>query len=186
LRLSREPDSLYREVQMLHPGEWVVIDEVQKVPALLDEVHRLIETRHLNFILSGSSARKLRRGAANLLAGRASVEHLFPLVSDEMSSRFNGDSALLNGTLPLAAIGSDAQSYLTAYAETYLQEEIRAEALTRDIGNFSRFLEVAARQNGQVTNVTGIARDTAVSRQGDEGSCAGDLYSAQWPAPPAA
>ena len=80
LRLSREPELLFREVQGLRSGDWVVIDEVQKVPSLLDEVHRLIETRHLKFILSGSSARKLRRGGSNLLAGRATVEHLFPLV----------------------------------------------------------------------------------------------------------
>jgi len=165
LRLSREPYLLFHEAQTLQPGDWIVIDEVQKVPSLLDEVHRLIETRHLNFILSGSSARKLRRGGVNLLAGRAVVEHLYPLVSAEMEFQLNVSDALRYGTLPTVVTGSDAQSYLTAYAETYLQEEIRAEALTRNIGNFSRFLEVAARQNAQVTNVSGIARDAAVTRQ---------------------
>lgn len=165
LRLSREPELLFREVQALRPGAWVVIDEVQKVPNLLDEVHRLIETRHLNFILSGSSARKLRRGGTNLLAGRATVENLFPLVSAEMSFELAVSEVLIYGTLPLAVTGDDPQSYLTAYAETYLQEEVRAEALTRNIGSFSRFLEIAARQNAQVTNVAGIARDAAVSRQ---------------------
>jgi len=156
---------LYREIQNLPPGEWVVIDEIQKVPALLDEVHRLIETRKLNFILSGSSARKLRRGGTNLLAGRAAVEHLYPLVSAEMAFHCNVAEVLTRGTLPLAVTGDDPLSYLAAYAETYLQEEVRAEALTRNIGGFSRFLEIAARQNGQVTNVSSISRDAAVSRQ---------------------
>jgi len=165
LRLSRNPEMLFNEVQMFHPGDWIVIDEVQKVPRLLDEVHRLIETRHLKFVLSGSSARKLRRGGTNLLAGRAVVEHLFPLVSAEMSFQDNIHDMLIRGTLPLAIRAEDPGAFLSAYADTYLQEEIRAEALTRSIGNFSRFLEIAARQNGQLTNVTGIARDAAVSRQ---------------------
>ncbi len=164
LRLAREPAMLFREVEGLAPGTWVVIDEIQRVPELLDEVHRLIETRRLRFVLSGSSARKLRRGAANLLAGRAVVEHLYPLVSAERSFQVNLDDALRNGTLPLAVTGDDPVAYLTAYAEMYLQEEIRAEALTRSVGAFSRFLEIAARQNGQVTNVSAISRDAAVSR----------------------
>ncbi len=134
------------------------------LPELLDEVHRLIETRRLRFVLSGSSARKLRRGGANLLAGRAVVEHLYPLVSAERSFQVNLDDALRYGTLPLAVTGDDPVAYLTAYAETYLQEEVRAEALTRSVGDFSRFLEIAARQNGQMTNVSAIARDAAVSR----------------------
>ena len=164
LRLAREPATLFREVEGLAPGTWVVLDEVQRVPELLDEVHRLIETRRLRFVLSGSSARKLRRGGANLLAGRAVVEHLYPLVSAERSFQVNLDDALRHGTLPLAVTGDDPAAYLTAYAETYLQEEIRAEALTRSVGGFSRFLEIAARQNGQVTNVSAISRDAAVTR----------------------
>jgi len=165
LRLSRDPNMLFREVHMLPPGSWVVVDEVQKVPELLNEVHRLIETKHLRFVLSGSSARKLRRGGTNLLAGRAHVEHLFPLVSAETGFALKIPDALVHGTLPTALIGADPQSYLASYAQTYLQEEVRAEALTRNIGHFARFLEVAARQNAQVTNVAAIARDSAVSRQ---------------------
>ncbi len=165
LRLSREPGALYNEVRALPPGTWVVIDEIQKVPALLDEVHRLMEITGLKFILSGSSARKLRRGGFNLLAGRARVLNLFPLVSAEMSFDADIRNVLVHGTLPLAVTGDDPVSYLTAYTETYLQEEVRAEALTRDIGGFSRFLEIAARQNGQVTNMSGISRDAGVSRQ---------------------
>lgn len=164
LRLAREPAALFREVEGLSPGAWVVIDEVQRVPELLNEVHRLIETRRLRFVLSGSSARKLRRGGANLLAGRAVVHHLFPLVSAERSFRVDFDDALRHGALPLAVTGDDPAAYLSAYAETYLQEEIRAEALTRSVGSFNRFLEIAARQNGQVTNVSSISRDAAVSR----------------------
>ena len=164
LRLSRDPAALYRETESLPAATWVVIDEVQKVPDLLDEVHRLIERRHLRFVLSGSSARKLKRGGGNLLAGRAVVEHLFPLVSAERAYQLSLDDALVHGSMPLAVTGEDPVGYLLAYAETYLQEEIRAEGLTRSIGSFSRFLEVAARQNGQVTNVAAIARDAAVGR----------------------
>ena len=165
MRLSREPGLLFREAETLSPRSWVVIDEVQKVPELLNEVHRLIESRHLKFILSGSSARKLRRGGTNLLAGRAAVHDMFPLTSREMSFDFSVEEALVRGTMPLSVTGEDPLSYLSAYAATYLQEEIRAEALTRNIGGFSRFLEVAARQNGQITNVSAIARDAGVSRQ---------------------
>ena len=164
LRLSREPAALFRETEDLPAGSWVVIDEVQKVPEVLDEVHRLIERRRLRFVLSGSSARKLRRGGSNLLAGRAVVEQMFPLVSAERAFEMSIDDALLHGCMPLSVVGDDPAGYLLAYAETYLQEEIRAEALTRNIGSFSRFLEIAARQNGQVTNVSAIARDAAVAR----------------------
>ena len=164
LRLAREPGALFREVETLSAGDWVVLDEVQRVPELLNEVHRLIETRGLRFVLSGSSARKLRRGGANLLAGRALVHHLFPLVAAERSFRVDVDAALRHGALPLAVTGEDPAAYLSAYAETYLQEEIRAEALTRNVGGFSRFLEIAARQNGQVTNAAAISRAAAVSR----------------------
>jgi len=164
LRLAREPHALFREASTAPPGSWVVIDEIQKVPALLDEVHALIESRGLRFVLSGSSARKLRRGASNLLAGRAVVEHLFPLVSAEAGWDALGGEPLANGTMPMALTSEDPVGFLTAYAQTYLQEEIRAEALTRNVGDFSRFLEIAARQNGQVTNVAGLARDAGVSR----------------------
>ncbi len=165
LRLSRNPSEIYRELESETEDRWVVIDEVQKVPALLDEVHRLIEDRGRRFVLSGSSARKLRRGGTNLLAGRAIVTQMFPFVSAELSEDFSVSRMLAGGSLPMSVLGDDPDSYLVTYAETYLQEEIRAEALTRNIGHFSRFLEVAARQNGQVTNMSGIARDAAVSRQ---------------------
>lgn len=165
LRLNREPGALYRELLPLPSGSWAVVDEVQKAPALLDEVHRLIESRGLNFVLSGSSARKLRRGGTNLLAGRAVTVSMFPLVSAELDFDVDVTRALRFGTLPLAVTEDDPQDFLRTYAETYLDQEIRAEALTRDLGAFSRFLEIAARQNGQLTNVASIARDAGVARK---------------------
>ena len=164
MRLNRNPAALYGELQALPPETWVVIDEVQKAPALLDQVHRLIESRRLRFILSGSSARKLRRGGANLLAGRAVTVALFPLVCAEFGFEFDPERTLRFGTLPMAVTEDGPEDYLRTYAETYLDQEIRAEALTRNLGSFARFLEVAARQNGQVTNASSIARDAGAAR----------------------
>ncbi len=164
LRLARSPGTLFQELQHLPPKSWVVIDEVQKVPALMDEVHRLIEDNRLRFVLCGSSARKLKRSGANLLAGRAVLTNLFPLTFAELGDDYDGDRAITHGTLPLSITAPDPEGYLATYADTYLSEEIKAEALTRNVGAFSRFLEVAARQNGQVTNVSNIAREAAVGR----------------------
>jgi uncharacterized protein len=162
LRLERQPDLLYDELKTLPADTWVVLDEVQKVPALLNEVQRLIEGHGLRFILCGSSARKFKRSRVNLLAGRAIETRMFPLVYKELGADFDLTKQLQLGCLPMALTGSDPEGYLHTYANTYLQEEIRAEAVTRNIGAFSRFLEVAARQNGQVNNLNGIARDVAV------------------------
>ncbi len=164
LRLSKVPSLLFDELSHLQEGSWVIIDEVQKVPALLDEVHRLIETRRLRFILSGSSARKLRKGGSNLLAGRAALTQLFPLTSAEVGFQIKIPRALEFGMLPQSLLQEDPHPYLRTYAEMYLEEEIKQEALTRNIGGFARFLEVAARQNGQITNVSNIARDAQVAR----------------------
>ena len=169
LRLSKEPSILYDELAHLEKGRWVIIDEVQKVPALLDEVHRLIESRKLKFALSGSSARKLKRGGSNLLAGRAVLANMFPLVSQEVGYQIDLTRILRFGTLPMSYTGIDPDSYLRTYADVYLAEEIKSEALTRNFGGFSRFLEVAARQNANVTNVSSIARDAQVSRQTVQG-----------------
>ena len=164
LRLGKAPHTLYAELATLAPGETAVIDEVQKVPALLDQVHRLIEEKRLRFVLSGSSARKLRRGGVNLLAGRAVTCAMLPLVSAELNFELDVERALTLGMLPMAVTGDDPAAYLRAYAETYLVQEIHAEALTRNVGAFARFLEVAARQNAQATNATAMARDVGVSR----------------------
>lgn len=164
IRYEIAPYLLREELRTISRNQLIVIDEVQKVPALLDEVHGLIENKGLRFVLSGSSARKLRRGASNLLAGRAIVKQLYPLVSAETGWDKMGEATIERGSLPLAITAPDPKQFLAAYAQTYLQEEIRAEALTRNIGDFGRFLEIAARQNGQVTNVSGLARDAEVGR----------------------
>jgi predicted AAA+ superfamily ATPase len=168
LQLARDPGQLAREVGALPPKQWVVIDEVQKVPELLDEVHRLMERDKRRFLLSGSSARKLKRGGANLLAGRALRLALFPLVSQEVGGAPSLERISF-GMLPRVFTSDTPRKHLEAYAQTYVKEEVQAEALTRNIGGFARFLEVAARQNGQVTNASNIARDAQVARQTVQG-----------------
>ena len=165
LRLAKEPGVLYRELSVLPAGAWAVIDEVQKVPALLDEVHRLIETRRLRFVLSGSSARKLRRGGVNLLAGRAVTVAMMPLVSAELGFDIEPSRLLRYGALPTAVNEPDPRPYLRTYAETYLVQEVQAEALARNVGAFARLLEVAARQNGQTTNAASIAKAVGIARE---------------------
>ena len=148
-------------------GSWIVVDEVQRLPQLLDEIHDLI-SRHgsdYKFALSGSSARKLRRLDANLLAGRVIERAMFPFVARELGTDFDLESVLRFGSLP--GILTD-ESYrvekLRAYVHTYLRQEIQQEALVKDLGSFHRFLKVAALMHGQVVNQTAIARDAAVSR----------------------
>lgn len=165
LRLSRDPGLLRAECSALSDGAWIVIDEVQRVPALLDEVQHLMAKKRQCFVLSGSSARKLKRGGANLLAGRAEVRHMFPLVSAEAGLDRPLDDILCEGMLPLAVTGRRPLAFLRSYCELYLHQEIQAEALVRQIGPFHRFLEVAARVNGQTVNVAGIARDAGIARQ---------------------
>ena len=169
IRLSRNPSLLYQETAHLPLGSWVIVDEIQKVPALLNEVHRIIEEKKIRFILSGSSARKLRESGVNLLAGRALTYSLFPLVTQEVGFKLDLDRQIHFGMLPGSFLSANPKKYLQAYTETYLKEEIREEALTRNFGNFARFLEIAARQNGQLTNTTAIARDAGVARQTVQG-----------------
>ncbi len=165
LRLSRKPSLIYDELKILPQDTWVVIDEVQKVPELLNEVHRLIEQKQLRFILSGSSARRLKKESSNLLAGRAVFTPFFPLVSSEVEYQVRSPESYVYGMLPKAFKADRPHAFLKSYAESYLNEEIKAEALARNIGSFSRFLEIAARQNGQITNVSNISRDSQVARQ---------------------
>ncbi|MBR5697355.1 MAG: ATP-binding protein [Prevotella sp.] len=156
------PALLREECEMLNEGELVIIDEVQKVPALLDEVHWLIENRGLRFILCGSSARKLRRSGANLLGGRALRRTLFPLVSAEIPD-FNVQRALNNGMLPRHYLVEDPSRRIQAYIGDYLQQEIVEEAIVRQLDAFTRFLQVAALSNSEIVNYTNIAQDCAVS-----------------------
>jgi predicted AAA+ superfamily ATPase len=162
LRLSAEPMLLEALVgERRGPADWVVIDEVQKVPALLDEVHRLIEARDLRFLLTGSSARKLKRGQANLLAGRAWTARLHPLTYPEIP-RFDLARMLRWGGLPPVVQSAEPEEELRAYASTYLREEIQAEGLVRRLPQFSRFLETAARTSGQMLNFAQIASDVGM------------------------
>ena len=148
----------------LPTGSWVVIDEVQKNPALLNEVHRLIEEKKLKFVLSGSSARQLKKSGTNLLAGRASQRFLFPFVPEELGDDFNLEQALRYGTLPIVWAAEDKKDVLQSYSQIYLKEEIQAEALVRNLQGFVRFLPIAAVCHGQSLNTSSIARDAGVAR----------------------
>lgn len=164
LRLSRSPTELESIITAYGPCSVVVIDEVQKVPQLLDEVHRLIESKGLKFLLTGSSARKLRRGQANLLAGRAWHAALFPLTWAELNtSNFDLDRYLRYGGLPTVYLSKDPDEELQAYTKTYLYEEIQAEGLVRRLPQFARFLQVAALSSGQMLNFAAIGSDAQVS-----------------------
>ena len=164
--LSQRPDSLLERLTAAESNSLVVIDEVQRVPELLNLVHLLIEERGIKFILSGSSSRKLKRGDANLLAGRALYYELFPLTSVELGQDFNLRSALEWGTLPSLACLKEKQEkieYLESYVEVYLREEVVAEQLVRKLPPFRRFLDIAAQMNTKIINYSKIGRETGVS-----------------------
>jgi predicted AAA+ superfamily ATPase len=166
-RFSRNPDELH-EIVMGLPEETthVIIDEVQKNPLLLDVVHRLMGETNKFFVMTGSSARKLKQGGANLLAGRAFVYNMYPLTHIELGDTFNLDQALQWGTLPeLFTMDSDEEKseFLYAYAHTYLKEEVWNEHFIRDLDPFRRFLEVVAQSNGKQINFSNIAKDVGVS-----------------------
>jgi len=161
-RFNRRPALLREELSLLPEGELVIIDEIQKLPVLLDEIHWLMTNRNLRFIMSGSSARKLVRSGANLLGGRALRKRLYPLVSAEIPD-FDLVKACNNGMIPRHYLTENATKRLQAYIGDYLQEEIKAEALTRNLTTFSRFMEVAALSNGEVLNYSNIASECGVS-----------------------
>lgn len=153
--------ALLRERYQDHRG-LIVIDEVQKVPALLDEVHWLIENKGLSFVLSGSNARKLRRGHANLLGGRAWRRTLAPLSFLEVEG-FDLEKIMISGLLPPHFLSPAPSEDLRAYIADYLKEEIAAEALTQNIPAFSEFLRVAALTSSELLNYTNVARESGVS-----------------------
>lgn len=161
--LSSNPSRLEQFVPPLYK-DWIVIDEVQRVPELLNEVHRLIENKRYRFILTGSSARSLRRKGVNLLAGRALTYHMHPLTIQEIGTGFNLDHALQFGLLPMAVTHKDPKRYLENYVQTYLREEVLQEGLTRNIGAFHRFLEVASFSQGNILTMTEIGRELALNR----------------------
>lgn len=173
VRYEHEPGLLRAQVLTRPTSDWVVIDEVQRIPKLLDEVHYLMEEEgYKRFALTGSSARKLRRGGTNLLAGRAVLRNLYPLTTAETRYSVPVDQLMRYGSLPLSVTASDddaREDFLRSYATTYLAEEIKAEGLVRDLGSYSRFLEVAAIAAGQRTNISGLARDAGVARDTTRG-----------------
>jgi predicted AAA+ superfamily ATPase len=146
----------------------IVIDEVQKLPALLDEVHRLIERRRFRFVLTGSSARKLRRSGTNLLAGRARTIEMHPFTASELGSRWKLAHAIRYGMLPTVWVDDDPADYLKAYVGTYLREEVQQEALVRNLASFTRFLEAASFSQGAVLNMQAVAADSGINRKSVE------------------
>jgi uncharacterized protein len=161
--LAKNPDYLIKviEAQKKCP-EWVIIDEIQKIPKLLDTVHYLIESKKIKFALTGSSARKLKRGAANLLAGRAFSFELFPLTHTELGKKFDLHHYLSYGGLPALTAFADKENihhYLKTYISTYLKEEIQAEQIVRNLKPFRLFLDTAAQMNAKIINFSKIAQD---------------------------
>jgi len=164
IHYASDPGLLRRQLEVLRAGDWVWIDEIQRLPELLNEVHWGIEKKKLKFALSGSSARKLRRAGVNLLGGRAISKTLYPFVSTELKNDFLLETALEFGTIPLIFTSEDQKQKLKAYAHSYLREEIQAEALVKDLPSFIRFLRIAAMLHGQVLSLSSIARDAGVKR----------------------
>ena len=163
-KLLREPSLLLEIVRARPIDQWIIIDEVQKIPELLNLVHLLIEERKQKFILTGSSARKLKRHGVNLLAGRAIDKKFHPLSAEEMGVAFNLKEALLFGQLPSLLTAESKKESLSAYVGMYLKEEIQQEALVRKLDQFARFMEVAAFSQAQVLSVLSVASDLGVSR----------------------
>lgn len=165
-RFFRSPNEMLQRMAAAKPEVvWVVIDEIQRVPKLLDIVHEQTQSSRFRFVMTGSSGRKLKRGASNLLAGRAFVYHLFPLLMSELGDHFSLQSALEWGTLPRIfqlESDDDKASFLRSYAYTYLKEEIVAEQVIRKLDPFRHFLEIAAQSNGKIVNFSKIADDVGV------------------------
>jgi uncharacterized protein len=162
INLSRDPGRI--EQELTPKTRVVVIDEIQRLPELLNEVHRLIESRKIRFLVTGSSARKLRRGGVNLLGGRARTRYLHPFTYRELESKFDLRRMASHGLLPSIYFSDDPRADLDAYTGSYLQQEIVAEGATRNVPAFSRFLRIAALCNGCVVNYTNIANDAQVPR----------------------
>lgn len=163
-RLRRNPSLLRQELQDCEPGEVVIIDEIQLIPELLNEVHWLISRKDIHFILSGSSARKLKRKGVNTLGGRAVRNVLYPLVSHEIPD-FDLVKAVNRGMLPTHYLAPDEHQLhkrLQAYVSVYLKEEIAAEALVRRLPSFTRFMEIAALTNGEIVNYRNVAQDCGI------------------------
>lgn len=147
----------------------MVIDEIQRVPELLSVVHQCIEDQRIRFILTGSSARKLKRTGVDLLAGRAGLSHVHPFMASELGNEFSLTNALKVGLVPLVVASEEPTVTLAGYISLYLREEVMAEGLVRNIGNFSRFLEVISFSHGSILNISEVSRECEVSRKTVEG-----------------
>jgi predicted AAA+ superfamily ATPase len=145
--------------------DWIIIDEVQKIPELMNEVHRLIEHHHYKFILTGSSARNLKKKGVNLLAGRALNYYMHPLTAKELGDEFKLENAILYGLLPKAVTSQSPDHYLETYVVTYLREEVLQEGLTRNLGEFTRFMEIASFSQGNTINLSAISREVGIDRR---------------------
>ena len=167
--LLADPALFGRMLSSTGAGEWVVVDEVQRLPSLLNEVHRQIADRRVRFALLGSSARKLKSAGTNLLAGRALRKAMHPLTAAELGDDFDLDEAQRYGTIPLVWAAPEREEVLASYTQLYLREEIRAEAAVRNLAGFVRFLPVAALMHAQPLNTAAIARETGVARSTVEG-----------------
>lgn len=167
-KYALQPESLIYQARSLEKGQWVIIDEVQKVPKLLDVVHSIIEEKKIKFALTGSSSRKLKRGGANLLAGRAVTFSLYPLTSFELDNQLSLLQMLSFGTLPkLLELESSLEKnrYLRSYVQTYIKEEILIEQLVRNLDPFRLFISMAAQNDGNIINYSNIARETGVDHK---------------------
>jgi uncharacterized protein len=162
--LSANPEKLAQYIPSNY-NDWVILDEVQKIPSLLNEVHRLIEDKKYKFILTGSSARSLRKKGVNLLAGRAFTYYFHPLTKQELAKDFSLSYSLKYGQLPMAYNSNNPDKFLDSYVDTYLKEEILQEGLTRNIGDFSRFLEIASFSQGETLNISKVAEESQIERK---------------------
>ncbi|MBN20126.1 MAG: ATPase [Bdellovibrionaceae bacterium] len=164
-RLLVSPGLFYSKIQNLPPESWVVVDEIQRLPQLLNSVHRAIEEQRLNFALTGSSARKLKQAGINLLAGRAKMRSMLPLLPKELGNSFDIESILRYGSIPLIVNSESPEETLKDYVQLYIKEEIKSEALVRNLSNFIRSVPLFALYNGQILNLSSTARDAEVERK---------------------
>ncbi|MEK7203150.1 MAG: ATP-binding protein [Patescibacteria group bacterium] len=163
--LLANPQRLKNFIPENFKNNWIIIDEVQRIPELLNEIHRLIEKYKYKFILTGSNARKIRQKGQNLLAGRALTYFMHPLTIEELGKDFNLEHSLKYGQLPCAYKEINPKAYLKSYIKTYLEEEIQQEGLTRNLAKFARFLEAASFSQGSVLNISSIARECYIERK---------------------
>lgn len=162
--ITLNPGTFAGLIEAVTPGSWVVVDEIQRLPGLLNLVHKYIEERRLRFVLTGSSSRKLYGAGVNLLAGRALLRQMYPFVPEELGADFDLDRILQFGSLPIIWAEAEPQESLDAFVQLYLKDEIRGEGLVRNFPSFARFFQVASLMHGQVLNLSSLARDSGVAR----------------------